>query len=244
LTFKEVFEFLLPKPEGAPVWGEKSVGNVFYINELHQLYPNALFVHIIRDPRSTLLSHYRKKFARAVACEPSFDINGIRFFAQGAFLWKQWLDAVSNARASLGKHVVIQLRYQELVIKPETQLRRICKAIGIDFETDMLETSKRLDDPVLDPQSPGAYAHQNLAQEINSDRVRSHEELPPWAAYIIEKYLEDHLHRLGLPLPVGHAGLVRRLRVELEMLLAETAIRAKVDHDVAIRRGLAQAAST
>jgi hypothetical protein len=238
LTFKEVFEFLLPKPEGALVWGEKSLGNVFYMKELHQLYPNALFVHIIRDPRSALLSHYRKKFAHADACEPSFDLDGIRFFTHGVFLWKQWVDAVRDARASLGKHVVIQLRYRELVTKPEKQLRRICQAIGIEFESDMLEVSKRRDDPVLKSQSPGAYAHRNLAEPINADRVRTHEELPAWAAYIVEKHLRHELSQLGYQLRQDQAGLLRKLCVDFEMLLTEKAIRSKVDHDVAVRRGL------
>src|SRR5262249_26925472 len=57
LSFKELYECLLPKPDEVTIWGEKSLSNIFHIHELVQLYPNALFVHVVRNPQATLHSY-------------------------------------------------------------------------------------------------------------------------------------------------------------------------------------------
>ena len=63
LSIRELYEILLGVPSiSTPLWGEKSLGNIFYIHHLLRLYPNAIFIHIIRDPRGpSYLTISRKK---------------------------------------------------------------------------------------------------------------------------------------------------------------------------------------
>jgi len=237
-TFKQVYELLLPKPKGYVVWGEKSVGNIFYIRELHQLYPDAVFVHIIRDPRAALLSHYRKRYAGCADALPPFDVDSIRFFVHGALLWNQWYNAAERASRSLGGRIVLQVGYRELVTNPEKQLTDICRAVGLKFEPDMLDSANRQHDPVLIPKNGTAYAHRNLAQPIKPERANSFDELPAWAAFIVEKYVGHRLAALGFAPSKHKPGTVEKIRVGLEMLIAERKIYSNVLKDVAIRHGL------
>jgi hypothetical protein len=119
LDLRDVYEQLLPKPDDILYWGEKSLGNVFYIHELLELYSRAVFVFIVRDPRAVLLSLYRKKFAKCAKSQPILNNESVRFFMYNSLMWKQWLDAVREARKTLGKRIVFQLRFRDLVTSPE-----------------------------------------------------------------------------------------------------------------------------
>ncbi|MEP7038142.1 MAG: sulfotransferase [Acidobacteriota bacterium] len=234
LSFKEVYEFLLPKPDNIEIWGEKSLGNIFYISDLYKLYPGAIFIHILRDPRAALLSHYRKKFANSEDCDPVFNRAGIRFFIQGSIRWKYWLEAVKDAQKILPKSSFIQILFSDLVTYPEQELRRICSKIKIDFEPEMLDVSRRKNDPVVS--SSGAYAHQNLNKSIDSSRAQSDVELPAWASYIVKKYLLNNLSDLKL-LSFEETPFYEKCRIELETLIAENKIKSRLSKNINNRNG-------
>ena len=239
LSSKEIYEFLLPKPEDVEVWGEKSLSNVFYIQELHKLYPNAIFVHIIRDPRAALLSHYRKKFAGSVDCSPVLGRKDIRFFAQSSIRWKYWLDAVDSARDLLGKSVIVRVRYKDIVREPKKNLKQICAKIGVEFEPEMMKESQRKDDPVMSSSGIyGTYAHQNLIKSINPKRADAGKELPKWASYIIEKYVGDDLKDLGYNLRKERITITEKIRIKTELLLSEKKINLQVKEQINSRKGV------
>ena len=238
LSFKEVYEFLLPKPDAVTVWGEKSLGNVFYISEMLKLYPNSLFIHIVRDPRESLLSHYRKKFAHSNACRPPLNVHSIRFFTHGALLWNQWYRAVKMACESFGEHAIIQLAYRDLVTNPEKQLKQICQNLGLDYEPGMLNPSRRHTDPALMSDSAGSYAHKNLDQPINPERAEAYKELPEWASYIVESLSGPHLTELGFAPTYREASAFEKVRVYIEMIVARRKIQSRIRREIAIRRGL------
>ena len=238
LSFKEVYEFLLPKPEEVEIWGEKSLGNVFYIPEIHKLYPNAIFVHIVRDPKGAILSHYRKRFAGSADCLPGLERKSIRFFTRGALLWKQWLNAVKTSQDLLGDRVIVQLRYEDLVREPERELRRICACIGVEFEPEMMDASRRKNDPVISSGVYGSYAHKNLNQPINAKRANADNELPNWATYIIEKYATNDLEGLGFGLKKESINILEKIRIKAELLLAEKEIRLRINKEIENRKGL------
>lgn len=238
LSFREVYEFLLPKPEKAEIWGEKSIGNVFYVSELHKLYPNAMFVNIVRDPRAALLSHYRKKYAASADRVPLLERRSIRFFARGAILWKHWLDAFDTARKLLGESSMMQIRYNDLVKQPETELKKVCSGIGVEFEREMTDASCRKNDPVLSSGVYGAYAHKKINKTIDPRRAHAEKELPGWASYIVEKYVAREMEKLNFAPQNEPIGFGEKIRVETELLLSEKKIRSKIRKDINTRKGL------
>jgi hypothetical protein len=53
LSFREVFEKLLPRTDcNKLLWGEKSLNNLSFAEDIKRLYPEAVFPHILRDPRA------------------------------------------------------------------------------------------------------------------------------------------------------------------------------------------------
>lgn len=201
LSFREVYEALLPKPRGVAVWGVKSLSNVFYLSELNELYPEAVFLQIVRDPRSTLLSYYRKKFARSAECQPVFEAKAIRFFASSTIKWRRQMSIVKETRRSLGEETILCLKYEDLVARPELELRRICTRLALEFDEAMLDVARRREDPALAPAT--AYAHRKLVEPIDPSRADAGAELPGWARYIVESYagsaLKDHGYSLSSP---------------------------------------------
>lgn len=229
LSFREIYEFLLPVPEGVAVWGEKSIGNILYIRELRELYPSALFVYIVRDPRAALLSHYRKRFAHSANCQPVFGSKELKFFAHGAMRWLNWQNIVEDALRSLGQNVLIQVKYEDLVAEPLVELRRICDALGVDVEQGMLDANRRKADPVIAPGTVyGAYAHTRLAEPIDSTRATTSKVLPGWSCYIIQRYTKLALAELGYALDQPRVGIYEKLKIRAELSISEKGLRARL----------------
>ncbi len=234
LSFREIYEFLLPKPTGAKIWGEKSLGNSFHIGKLHEIYPNAAFVHIVRDPRAVLLSHYRKKFSASKPSQPRFGSEEIRFFAQGAMLWKRWNAAVEKGCQNMKDATFIQFRYRDIVGAPEKYLRLICGKLGVEFEPQMLEVKRRSESSSV--KSEFAYAHRNLIKPINANRAKANLELPGWASYIVEKYAAGEIKKFDFPLSENRCGLSDKLKIEAQLLVYGQKLHFDVKRKIAMRR--------
>lgn len=120
-----VFEALLRQGMQAPydssfVWGDKTPEHITQIPLLQRLYPDARFVHIIRDVRDYCLSiknAWNKSILRAA---------------------QRWADDVGNARAiGRGLESYLELTYENLLDDPAGELHRICDFLGLEFEPGM-----------------------------------------------------------------------------------------------------------
>lgn len=123
----DVFEALVRHDAGAPpgsdlVWGDKSPDYVNHIDVLASVFPHARFVHIFRDARDQCLSLRRRNATSA---------------ARAA---QRWADGVTKARRD-GRRVperYLEVRYEDLLARPEAELRRCCDFLGLDFEAGMV----------------------------------------------------------------------------------------------------------
>ena len=102
----------------------------FHICGLRKLFPNALFIHIVRDVTSVVRSML------------NFDrIAGIRLVANEEEAYHYWFRAVSScllAEQAYGPGVVFRLRYSELIDQPETSLRSLLHFLGEPFAAECL----------------------------------------------------------------------------------------------------------
>ena len=106
-------------------WVEHYPSNVQYFFLYLKFFPNAKFIHLVRDPRAIYSS--MKPLPRWPIGEP------LR-------LVRTWLHFVSKANA-LGSYrpdIVMEMRYEDY-IRDSSGLRRICDYLGIEFEQPMLE---------------------------------------------------------------------------------------------------------
>ena len=140
-----------------PRWGDKSPVHVTQLDILWELFPNAKFVHIVRDGRDVALS-----------------LSGISWgsdhIPRVAEDWRWKVTLCSKMGAMLGKQHYMQLRYEDLVLDPETSLRCICDFLGEPFVYDMLEYHKcaRQEMPLESLQW-----HENSVSKPNKSKVFS-----------------------------------------------------------------------
>jgi hypothetical protein len=104
--------------EGKHTWGEKTPKNLFYVDLIHRMMPDARFIYIVRDPRAVASSMNR--FARFV------DDSVLNAF--------NWLQAAKTGFELLERTVPAELRltltYETLVSDVETTTRRMCEFLG------------------------------------------------------------------------------------------------------------------
>lgn len=108
-------------------FGEKTPWNVRHLEALEALFPNARFVHIVRDPRAVVAS--KRKLPRT-----SRDVvtNAVKWAIDVAAA-ARYRDGSPDRAARL-----LEIRYEDLVRCPETVLRRVTDFLGEPFDPAML----------------------------------------------------------------------------------------------------------
>jgi hypothetical protein len=115
--------------------GDKTPNYVSAMPAVSSILPEAHFVHIVRDGRDVALSWSKTWFA------PSRSLPE---------LVRRWSATIRAARAAAPAVRYLEVRYDDLVEKPELVLREICAFIGLGFTAEMLgypaRSADRLDE--------------------------------------------------------------------------------------------------
>jgi hypothetical protein len=106
--------------------GGRLVGAVVHRNfdQLSRIWPDARYIHLVRDPRDVARSVVNMGWAGNV--------------------WRgvgRWLDAErvwDSVRANLDPSMYCDVRYEELVLEPERTLKTVCDFLGVSFSSEML----------------------------------------------------------------------------------------------------------
>ncbi len=113
--------------QGKSRWGEKTPGNLFYADIIHEMFPDARFIHLVRDPRAGVSS----------MLGTSFFPNDVVFNALGRAKF------MTEGRVLLERHVPAEqrflLRYEDIVAAPEPTIRALCDFLGEAFEPAMMD---------------------------------------------------------------------------------------------------------
>jgi hypothetical protein len=123
---------LWARSQGKTRYGDKTPVYVLAIDELAGVFPEARFVHVIRDGRDVALSLLE-------LAHPDHP----RTAGQIARQWTDWVHAGRAAGERIGAHRYLEVRYEALVAQPEPELRRICDFIALDFDPIMLHPEAR-----------------------------------------------------------------------------------------------------
>lgn len=110
-------------------WGDKTPSFFRKVNELSHIFPDAKFIHIIRDGRDTFLSMRGR--------EP-----GRENVAVAAFEWKFKIQKVRESFKQLPQERRFEVRYEDILRSPEKKIVEICNFLGVRFEASMLDYYK------------------------------------------------------------------------------------------------------
>lgn len=134
-------------------WGDKTPGYITRLGMLRRIWPQAHIIHIIRDGRDVALSFMKAPF-------------GPGTLADAAMHWrKQVLCGLDKGQALYGANY-LEIRYEDLVLKPRDVLGRVCNQTGLSLTDSMLMASEE-DRRFVQNQ----HWLQNAAQEIRTDRI-------------------------------------------------------------------------
>ena len=167
-----------------PRWGEKTPGNLFYADILLDMFPDARFLYMVRDPRAGVASMQRV----------SFFPDDVIFNA----LSRRKHDGAGRAhlRQSVPAPQRMTVRYEDLVREPEARTRAICAFLGEDFSPRMLHFHRDADDYMKDE----AEARYNAAatQPITADRIDAwRDRLSPDQAAAVDAICGDVMQTFG-----------------------------------------------
>jgi omega-hydroxy-beta-dihydromenaquinone-9 sulfotransferase len=147
VTAELVFtEFMKREVElnGKSIVCEKTPQNVFYLNEIFELYPNACVINMVRDPRAILLSQKNKWNRRKLGASymTRKEALRLRINYHPVTLSKLWNAAIHAAKKSEQDKRMISVRFEDLLEQPESTIRKICQHIGVDFDSNMLNITQ------------------------------------------------------------------------------------------------------
>ena len=115
--------------------GEKTPDYCRKIPQLHQLFPDARFVHIIRDGRNTALSTLN--WATESKGPGKWSLWNKDPLGTCALWWRWQAGSGQSAGQELGSKHYFHLKYEDLVAEPESRLEAIARFLDIPYSDDM-----------------------------------------------------------------------------------------------------------
>jgi hypothetical protein len=170
-------------------WGDKTPRYGRILGALAQFFPSIAVVHIIRDARDVFVSRRETYSPQPLSSQ------------RHAESWKSYIETVRSAIEHLESYT--EIRYEDLVSFPQSCLSKICLAVGISYEEQMLtffhDAHTRLEELraslhrgiVTYDSSQRKIWHQRLCLPVDSSRVGR------WRGEINASDLESIEHHCG-----------------------------------------------
>jgi hypothetical protein len=147
--------------EGKSRWAEKTPGNITHMNRIWTAWPDAQIIHILRDPRDVFASLVEAK---------KWDTTGE--FAE------RWCATVGRGYELLSvvsprSELYFEVRYEHLILFPETTARKILKFLGEKWEPQVATFSGSTEDfdKVLCATGKASTTLERLKEPLTTQRI-------------------------------------------------------------------------
>ncbi|KAK3587297.1 hypothetical protein CHS0354_034451 [Potamilus streckersoni] len=134
-----ILEIVAKHGEAAPYLCNKDPYTLKYIDYLSQLFPNAKFLFMIRDGRATCHSI----ISRHVTIK-DLDMTSYRSCIEK---WNTSADVMLSQCLRVGSHRCITVHYEQLILQPESWLRKIFKFLAIPWDDSVLHHEDFIEKP-------------------------------------------------------------------------------------------------
>ncbi|WP_424940762.1 sulfotransferase family protein [Aliiroseovarius sp. S253] len=191
---------LLTRHNMATDWVCKSLANVHFAEEIDRFGgENAKFIHLHRDGRDSALS-----FRKAIVGEKSF--------YHIARQWRAEQEKALELGRKLSADRFISIAYSDLIARPESELRRLCDFMNVQFYPDMLEFHKSREAAST---SVAGQMWSNVQKPVMSQNTNKFmREMSPQDIAVFEAVAGDILDRMGYPLMSDFDDENQRLKVQ------------------------------
>ncbi len=136
---------LYGKGKGKRLVGDKTPRYVRHIPTLHALWPQAKFVHLIRDGRDVSLS--ATNWSRAYKLARRYSTWTEDPITTAAVWWEWHVRLGREDGGSLAPKLYHEVRYEELVSEPAKTCERLCSFLDLPYDDAMLKFHEGLPDP-------------------------------------------------------------------------------------------------
>lgn len=157
-VYQRVYAWLMRiHADGDLRFAEKTPRNCFLLDFLHRAFPDAQFVHIIRDGRDAALSHSKKPWMQAAQAKSTkHEPGGYRYGPYARFwveaervaqfestsdihrciwAWRRHTESVLAVAPNFSKDQYHELRYENLVINPKAEAEQLLNFLNITGQT-------------------------------------------------------------------------------------------------------------
>ena len=143
---------------GKTVWGDKTTpGSFRYLGKLSLVFPDARYVHILRDGRDCVAS----------AMNAGFFGRDVELAARA---WRDNVRMCRRLRRDLGAGgEYFEVRYEQLVSDVAGQVRAICEFLQLEPDTQMLEHQGNVEQRLPDVETLSQHA--NVTRPVFQDSV-------------------------------------------------------------------------
>jgi len=112
--------------EQTPWYGQR-------IEVLNELFPDAKYIHVIRDGRDVAIS-----FSRSPWWHDDVYENLGR--------WDEEINKIIiDSKQYLNKGQMLEIRYEDIISDPELTLGEVCRHLGVDFDPNILDPDRYVD---------------------------------------------------------------------------------------------------
>jgi hypothetical protein len=156
LSYASIFE-----KQNILLIGDKKPMYSIFLNDIIEIFPDAKFIHIIRDYRDNILSN-RESFLH-------------KNIARLAFAWKVFNKIIDKEKQRIPDQFYT-IRYEDLASFPEKYTIEICDFLSIKFQPKMLEFHKKINQ-INDLVKPEAIErlHSNMLNPVNTSKINKWE---------------------------------------------------------------------
>jgi hypothetical protein len=144
-----VFE-MYAQSRGKDLYGDKTPLYISFMEPIGGLFPEARFVHLVRDGRDVVLAYLERD-------------KGPATVAEGAFHWKLRVSRGHRAGQGLGPDRYREFHYEDLIDDPEVTVRAICDYLGLDFHEEMLDYKGTAERFLAEAKNPADHQHLTMA---------------------------------------------------------------------------------
>jgi hypothetical protein len=141
--------------QGKPRWGDKRPMYAARMAAIWDLFPNAHFIHVVRDPRACVVSlrklgWYDGQIAPAVE------------------LWERSINAANSWRLRLAADQLLEVKYEDLVTQPRETLTQVATFAAVAHDEDAMRQMLRYHEL---PETRSQRYHANLSRPLDPARM-------------------------------------------------------------------------
>ena len=128
-----------------PRFVNKCPGNSVRVEFLKEIFPDAIFIHIIRDGRAAAYSIMRSRLGHAGAYwsvkPPGWqDLLKLPLVDACALQWKMTVEAIFESAKNLPHQQYMEVKYEDLVARPVEIFKQVGEKCDLVWQDDWLQT--------------------------------------------------------------------------------------------------------